>query len=382
MNFIVKIINCHAGYNSDLTLQVNLIPVNINLMKTSFDQTTDYSHKELYQYLKGVAIPEFVKSANLDVLSDINDLAKEAFASPEYRAFPINTPAQVFVSNAFFINKKAELERYWGRNHMKKVEANIKSAAEIFEVEKECKAYDQFVESRENQKVAENKYVFVTKIGDDEAHMFPYRDAWSLQKAAEHFVKTLPNYKFEWRRDIASNFVKLAKELGVEEVPDIICKYAGMYYPNSVDVEREMTYRMSKLDLTGIAKQAYIDVVNDIKNIGEKEEFFKLAECVHYLEKMAGLHSDPTKKSILRDPVDAIFSLSVEKTAELLDVVDMAGEKYQLGDLMQIPAEKYAEACGLEIDPSNENSLRDILPTLPRSDVAMLRDLTGVRPVA
>ncbi len=97
-------------------------------MITSIDQSTDYSHKELYTYLRGVNLPNFVKEAELDDSSDLKGLPKTAYAAKFHSVFPINTPARVYVSNAFFVNKKAALAQRWGKKYADEIEANIKKA--------------------------------------------------------------------------------------------------------------------------------------------------------------------------------------------------------------------------------------------------------------
>lgn len=349
-------------------------------MNPSIDVTTDYSYRELYQFLKTSEVPEFVKTADVEELSNTSGLAKTAFAAPEYRAFPIHNQPSVFLANAYFLNKKASLEKLWSKPYVAQVEANIKSAAEIFGVEKECEKYAADLMEKEAAKTAEPKYVYTVKIGEDETPQFPYRTAEDLQKAAEYFVKHMPSYRFEWRRDIATNFVKAAKEMGLDELPDLICKYAGMFYPDLNQVDMQLRYRMGKLGLEGNEKLAYEKVIEDVPNCSSKDEFFKLAETVHLIEKLAGLQHTGVE-SPLKDPVDAIFTIGVEKVAELVDVVDMHGEKYNLQDLKKVSADIYKEAFGIDIDPSNDTILRDVLPTMPRSDVALFRQLSKAQPV-
>jgi hypothetical protein len=77
-----------------------------------------------------------------------------------------------------------------------------------------------------------------------------------------------------------------------------------------------------------------------------------------------------------------IYSLSPEKAAEeLSSYVDMAGQTYDLRDLQKVSAEIYKQAFGTDLNPGNLAELRDVLPTMPTSDVPLFLELSGVKPV-
>ena len=86
--------------------------------------------------------------------------------------------------------------------------------------------------------------------------------------------------------------------------------------------------------------------------------------------------------SEIGDLVDRVYSLSLDKVAEILDCIEMAGDFYKLAELTAISPEIYKEAFGCDIDPSNRSVLRDVLPTMPASDVSLFRELSGVTPLA
>ena len=82
----------------------------------NFDASTDYSGKELYAILSSVDLPDYVKTAELDDVSDLSGLNKEAFADADRRIYPINTPARVYVSNAYFMSKQAAISKLYGKD--------------------------------------------------------------------------------------------------------------------------------------------------------------------------------------------------------------------------------------------------------------------------
>jgi len=345
-------------------------------MINCIDQTTDYSNQELYRFLGGVNIPDFVKTASIEEVKEPQKV-KTAYADPLFRLFPINSKARVYVSNAFFQHKKAELKDMYGCSHVAKVETNLKTAAETWGISKELEEFNKVAESQLTEEYQEQGVTI--KVGsEDEIELFTIKTASDLAREANHFVANLNNYPFEWRRNISEQFVKVAESLNVDELPELVLKYAGQYYPDAVHVKAELARRMTKLSADN--QKRYQDLIGDVENISSKEEFFKLAECLHYTEKNAGLYDKSYYRRILGDPVDQLFTLSFEKVAQLCDVVEMGGEKFASSDLEAVPADIYHQSFGFELDPKSAEA-KDILPTMPKADVSLFKVLSGVKPI-
>lgn len=348
------------------------------------DQLSDVSNLQLYRLLQGVDIPDFVKDAALDDETSVADLEKSAYADQINVAYPINTPARVYVSNAFFQSKKAAFEDRFGTAHTNEVAGRIKEAAELFSISREITAYNDAYEKRANRDY-ETQHVCV--IQDDELgeqNIFPFRTATEFSKSAEVFAKNIGQYPFEWRGQIARSFLSKAAEVGVDELPDLVCKYAGLFYPaHSADISREVARRANKLASKTASDQLkqLASAVGGFESFDSIEDVMKIAEIVYRVEQADGAYDRPKTAELLPDPVDSFFPHSPEKVAQILHVVEMGGEKFHLEELGKISSDKYKEAFGVDIDPSNEGQLRDILPTMPLSDVALFRELTGVQPV-
>lgn len=348
------------------------------------DQLSDVSNLQLYRLLQGVDLPDFVKDAALDDETSVANLEKSAYADQINVAYPINTPARVYVSNAFFQSKKAAFEDRFGTAHTNEVAGRIKAAAELFSVTKEIEAYNEVHEKRANR---DYELQHVCTIQDDELgeqNIFPFRTAGEFSKSAEVFAANMRQYPFEWRTQIAQAFLSKAAEVGVDELPDLVCKYAGLFYPShSADISREVARRANKLASKTAQEQLnqLASAVGGFETFDSLDDVMKIAEIVYRVEQADGAYDRPKTAEVLPDPVDVFFAHSPEKVAQILNVVDMGGEKFPLEALGKISSDKYKEAFGVDIDPSNEDQLRDILPTMPLSDVALFRELTGVQPV-
>lgn len=352
---------------------------------TKLDQLSDPSNLQLYRLLQGVEIPDFVKDAEIDTDATVEALEKTAYADQINVAYPIDTPARVYISNVFFQAKKAELENRFGTEHTQSVEARIKEAAELFSVSGEVGAYNTVAEKLAHR---DFELTHVCVIDDPDITcsaiaLFPVKTAADFVKSAEVFSHNVGKYPFEWREQMAKSFLTKAAIFGVDELPDIICKYAGLFYPiHTSDMSAELARRANRMsskeakeNLTQLAEAV------DGADFDSVAEVLKVAHIVHTIEFNDKAYDRQNDAEVLPDPVDVFFAVSPTKVAEILNVVDMAGEKYNMAPLKKVSSEKYKEAFGIDIDPANEDQLRDVLPTMPLSDVALFRELTGVEPI-
>jgi hypothetical protein len=343
------------------------------------DQSTDYSSKELYNLLKNVDLPEYVKSADLDDYDTLQGLPKEAFADSFRKAYPLNTPARTYVSNAFFASKKAEISKRYGLSYADKIETGIKEAATIFGISEDLQDFN----TNNIKKAAQDycaHYLGEFNLDGAEVQLYPVKTAADLTASAEHFSKNLKNYPFEWRSKIANECVKLAGELAVDDLPDIVLKYAGMFYPDFENLSQELWRRSCKLK-TAEHVEMYNKLSEDLENISSSEEVMKLAETLFNVENMEGLYDNTKVASILGDPVDRIFTKSIEKVASDLSFVEAHGDKYRIADLQKAAKENFMEAFGFDMDLSNVEKLAEVFPTMPRSDIKLFEELTGIRPI-
>jgi hypothetical protein len=347
----------------------------------NFDQSTDYSGKELHRMLMDVEIPEYVKTAEVDDFSDLRKLPKAAFADPDRMIYPINTPARTYVSNAYFINKKADISKLYGEAYASQLESNIKQAAEVFDISSDLEDYSRELNVKQASDYGTRYMVDFEIDGAAPVQLYPVKTAADLVMSAESFANNISKFPFGIRVKSAENFVKAAAELDVDDMPAIIMKYAGMYYPDLTDLGQELWRRSTKLAHQH-HKEIYNKIAADLPNMTSIEEVMKVAETCFNIENMEGLYDNVKVAQLLGDPVDMIFTEPVIKVASDLSYVEVHGDKYKLEDLTKISKDKYEEAFGDSgIDPADPEKIAEILPTMPRSDVKLLEEITGLRPI-
>lgn len=350
--------------------------------KFSFDQQTDFSGKQLYKMLSGTDVPEYVKIAEIEDTYDLNKLPKAAFADQDRRIYPINSPARVYVSNVHFINKKADIAKLYGQDYVSQLESSIEKAAELFDISEDLQDYNSSLNVKQASDYTEKCMVDFTVEGmDTPIQLYPVKTASDLEDSAKHFAENIKNFPFEVRVKSAENFIKAAQELAVDDIPDILLKYAGMYYPDIPNLADELWRRSTKLTKEA-NKQIYKAISDDVENISSLQDVMKIAETCFYIENMEGLYDKKASAQILGDPVDCFFTEPVHKIASELNYVEVHGDKYRMSDLIKISKDKYEEAFGdCGIDPDSPEKIADILPTMPRSDVKLLEEITGLRPI-
>ena len=344
----------------------------------SLDHLTDYSYKELHQFLGNVELPSFVKEAEVFDKSAANALPDDAFADKYNRAFPINSPSDIYISNAYFINKKAGLIKLWGDHYVSDVEARITKAAELFNIKDHLDNYNSNLNTKLAADYTEDVVASVD-IGGMTYDLFPYKTAEDLKCQATVFSNNIKNYPFEWRTKIAAEFVKKAGDLGLTELPDIVCKYGGTYFPDLREFQTTLERRMRKLSES--YQEKYKDCIEKAASVSCREEAMKVCEQAYKIEKEAGVYDKPLLYREMGDVVDRTMVLNLDKIAELMNVVKIGENCYSIEDLQKVSPEIYKEAFECNVNVKNAQELRDFLPTAPLSDTALFFELSNIKPV-
>jgi len=347
-------------------------------MRLNLDQTTDFSNKELYSSFKGVELPNYVKQAEATTKEATANLPTESFADRYHRAFPVNSASDTYVSQAFYMAKKAELKKLWGANYVEEVGTRLTKAAELFGITEDVEQFNRTTTEKAAVDYTE-QFIASFQLGDSSYDLFPYKTAMDLTKAAEDFSNNIKSYPFNWRTTIAANFVKKAEEFGIDHLPDLLCKYGGLFFPDTRLFQAELERRMHKLGEK--AQEKYASCIKNAENISSRADALTLCGEAYMIEKEAGVYDNNQVYRQLGDVVDKTFTISIYKMADFLNVVEMAGDPYSIDDLKKVSKDIYKQAFDYEPDFDKLSETKDILKTMPTSDVALFKELSGVRPL-
>lgn len=342
-------------------------------MDYSFDARSDTSHKELYSYLSGVTLPTYVAEANLSFEKTAEDIYADGVGQ-----FPVSTPEDTFISNAFFLNKKAEILAKKGPHYVARVEKELEKSASLFGILEDVATYEKQI-SEKSKVASDDRTISISLSEGDNIDLFHLKSASDVTSEANRFSKNIDKYPFQWRRKIAQEFTDAADHFGVEELPDNLLKYAGFYFADLNDVTEEIDRRKRKL--ANIVDSAAYEKLHDmLEDSATQDDIFKIAEACDELEKQAQYRLSYQTKQVLGDPIDHFFTMSIEKVANIVDVVQLGDERFKKADLAQVPPEVYEQAFGYPID-LEDPELYDVGPTLPKSDVSLFKEMTHVNPV-
>ncbi len=184
----------------------------------------------------------------------------------------------------------------------------------------------------------------------DGQRMYPLHDRDSLQKAAEHFMRHRGRYPYEWRREIATNLLKKADQLGCE-VPDAdyMKKAAGRGMGEKSEIAAHLMFRSRKIpgvkdDLEKLAR-----TVHQSEEIGPKEAS-AAARVMAQVDESTDLYRG--YGDALPFPEEVAFSHTedeIQKTAS--SMVKLANEAVVTREQLQrAPVSKVAAAIGGEFE--------------------------------
>lgn len=344
-------------------------------MSYKFDHTTDYSGKELYAFTHNVNLPEFIKQADVAV-ENAQPLEKEAYADQDFKAFPINTAENTYLSYVHFINKQAAITKEYGKAHVQGIESRIKTAGTIFEISEHLDAYAKEQKANLTKKASIKDIGFV-KVASDKLPTYSYATREDLEKVCSVFNDDLSMFSFSDRVNISKELVKAAQEEGLDEIPDPIAKYAGLGFLNTEVLDTELFRRKAKL--AAVEDRQKVDAVYDaLKQASTPEEQMKAAEELYNIEFDAGLYFNEKTAAVLGDFVDHVF-MTADKVASMLDEVIYVGKSpFSKFDLEKVSADVYKQAFDLDVEPTKIAEHKDALATMPESDVELFRNLAGI----
>lgn len=321
------------------------------MLDTFKDAQNDRSFVTLHTKLQNFAPEtiEFLKTANINVdYDELSELPDNAFAYPEFRKLAMHTKEHTALS-LIYANEE-ELPQV--------VTDRLEKAAALFEVALETKGHD---------KVASDETSF-----DASDYLLPEQGMCKVASAADinsgiHFLKINKSHLDVMATAHANGVLyKKAQEFDVK-LPTHVMQEAGL---TMCKVATMIEWIEARQHATGnvLCKEAYQEVAEAARDTEslDRSSLLKVASTIATID----IEADVTKhynKSLLT-PMQTVFNM--DKVAEVS--MDLAGESFDMSQLMAIPAETYSDILGEDVLPEittdgelDDSKLQDVLLSLP-----------------
>lgn len=318
------------------------------------DQFHDPAYSLLFHLLDGKPeVTEFVKHAELDE-EKAAQLPASAFAWPERRMFPIDTPQSAVLSSLY-------------REKVAAVPAEVDEA-----LKRACAVYgvnELLARAREQEKTAaaqtppEKPVFLLPRLG-----RLRIKTAEDVKVAEEKLLEQYPRLNIEDRAEGFINLVKVAQALNVPLQPKTH-QMAGLTVCTT-KVAQDLIEARRCATKEPLFQTAYMKLAAAFKGrdtIADRDELISVANALAKLDKQAGINHRYDKT--LPDPIQTIFNTT--KVAE--ETIDMAGRPIELSKLAAMPATFWEDVVGPDMIKGitdktgavDVTKLAQVLPTLP-----------------
>lgn len=316
-------------------------------------QTLDFNDDLGLSQLRGLAggIPEFVKTASIALREEASKLENTSFAlhaltkeGSRLRRFPVHTPADTWLSAAYFEKNAHKLPYQAARI----TASHIKAACQEFGL-KTNSAVEQFgasekpisnlyVEDADHKKIASPRTI-EAKPRDGVYALpgrYPLFSEDHVKTASRYFGEFFKDFEPADRHNYAANVLGRAEALSVT-LPDgellQLRKVAGTVYGDQV--ERQLTLRRE-------FAQHRPEALTNLNKIASVQDKATPDQFAALLEKWDGENEMPKVYGrYLLDPYQATYDTQIEKNAGFVFEDEQSGLTMTGPELSKVASEKY-----------------------------------------
>lgn len=318
------------------------------------DQFHDPAYSLLFHLLDGKPeVTEFVKHAELDE-EKAAQLPDSAFAWPERRLFPIDSP-QSTVLSSLYREKVAAVPA--------EVDEALKRAQDVYEVNRLLAQARQREKTAEEQAPKDTPVFLLPRLG-----RLCVKTAEDIKVAEEKLLEQYPRLNVEDRAEGFINLVKVAQVLNVP-LQSKTHQMAGMTVCTA-KVAQELIESRRMATKNPLFQQAYTKLAAAFQGrdtITDRDELIKVANALVKLDRQAGI--DHRYDKTIPDPIQTVFNTT--KLSE--ETVDIAGRPIELSKLAAMPSTFWEDLVGPDLVKEITDKagsvdavkLSQVLPTLP-----------------
>lgn len=358
------------------------------------DQSTDLSGRHTYSIAQRYDLPEFVKRAAAEEISDSEPEA-DIFADPWRRLFRCHTKAATCLSAAFF-HDQAHL---YPEKQAAIVEERLNRFAAFHGIADQVSALKvKAAESRKHPelRLEDTDYALVTKVAGEKVRRYRLSCPEEVLEAARYVVKHRDKLAFCYRHQMAGRILQKAEKMAVHlgEHTETITKMAGEGSCSAQDIAAALLHRVEasrkgngplttvQTEMLKLAKLCFTNP----SQMRAKNIRVKTAELMDTFDRQHKLHlryDAPADRRPVERPEDVLFGITGEKLASLVrdNVETITGNLYKMADLEKLRGDDvrdylgndYADAMtgsdGIFLDLEKAAA---VIKTMPRGDASRL----------
>ena len=342
------------------------------------DITNDQGYRQWLSIEQDYKVPEFVYAHEPITKEAAEALPDTLFADIVHREFPICSPADTWMSAAYYNENKHQIKSAYLRGY---IEQTIKSAAAEYGIgaDVESALCRRAVELADPENDDGNYCLVMKTASGATSRSYPVFDAEGVKRACVYFAANRSAYPLETRTKIAIGLARKAAQYGVD-VPELISKEAMDAVPYRPFLMAEL---MERALLTKDAEAAtVIGSLVEMLQFASSDDLVKSAEdFVHTLDDLDQLNGlDKYYGTRLLSPSEVVFSMTVKKAEALAaDAITLGSMTFSAVKLAGLPPSVFGEALGddvlTEISEDGKLSadkMASVIPTLPRPDKLVL----------
>lgn len=265
-------------------------------------------------------LPDYVKQYTPLTKESASSLEPELFADERNRLFPVDSPANAWMSAMYFAYNKDQLP--YKQAEFDYVKGRIQRAVDIYKIAEDVsKAIEQLTAETKSAADPSDAYGLEYLDGNTVRWEFPMHDKAGVVKAARFFNEYRKKYTAEDRNTIATNIMRKAAEFGVAEdqLPAAVLSEAGYGIPDKHQLMEEILYRarMAKNAENAVLLGNLNFMLADLPIEALASQMHKIAMVMADFDVAEGLDNQYGKK--LMPPADTVYGTTLKSAQTVLD---------------------------------------------------------------
>lgn len=313
----------------------------------TLDQSGDLNGQRLYAISRRYEMPEYVKEASSNDINGSPDLPERCYAAQAPRAFPQHTKAATWISYAFLLDAKKELQPHV----FSSLTDRLKQASTFFGIHDDLSALDSAHQKAAN---CPDKPTFALDMllpSGERILKYPLRNISEIKQASAYLQQHYKELPLKARQIMADTVLTKLAEMQIdvsEDETEFLTKQAGLGVCAAKAAADLVQTRATVL------RRQHPDVAEDLDAI--TQICVKEASLVRDSKRLRGL-------ACVIDDIDQTYGLTdygptFQRPEDVLFAVTPAAiEKYASSHFAMPTGEIYAKADLLRVSPS---ALRDV----------------------